>query len=147
MPRIPTQPTCDRDCFHCPYPDCIRDDISPEERTQLQALDQTLSEKRKKKLSPEAQARAREKSLQYYYDHKAERQAYNKAWRQRNRERHREASLRWEKENPDRVRAIQRRGYIKRMANETPEQREKRLAYQAAYRAAKRKEKAAALSD
>lgn len=26
------KPACDRDCFHCPYPDCILDeeDMSPE---------------------------------------------------------------------------------------------------------------------
>jgi hypothetical protein len=30
--HTPNKPTCDRDCFHCPYPDCILDeeDMSPE---------------------------------------------------------------------------------------------------------------------
>ena len=24
--HTPNKPTCDRDCFHCPYPDCILDE-------------------------------------------------------------------------------------------------------------------------
>ena len=27
---------CDRDCFSCPFPDCIMDDVTPEERFQIQ---------------------------------------------------------------------------------------------------------------
>ena len=30
MPKI--VPPCDRDCFHCPYPDCVKSDYTAEDR-------------------------------------------------------------------------------------------------------------------
>ena len=75
---------CDRDCFHCPYPDCILDDadISPGEWAESTARDKRLQA---------AERSDREKKIAaynaaYYQANKEKIAAYNAAYRQANKE-------------------------------------------------------------
>ncbi|MCI5582071.1 MAG: hypothetical protein MR387_12450 [Phocaeicola plebeius] len=33
---------CNEDCFHCPYPDCIRDDLTAATYAELATIDKTI---------------------------------------------------------------------------------------------------------
>ena len=33
---------CTEDCFHCPYPDCVRDDLTAATYAELAAIDKTI---------------------------------------------------------------------------------------------------------
>lgn len=33
---------CNEDCFHCPYPDCIRDDLTAATYAELATIDRTI---------------------------------------------------------------------------------------------------------
>ncbi len=37
-----SQPVCNEDCFHCPYPDCIRDDLTAATYAELATLEKTI---------------------------------------------------------------------------------------------------------
>ena len=75
---------CDRDCFHCPYPDCILDDadISLGEWAESTARDKRLQA---------AERSDREKKIAvynaaYYQANKEKIAVYNAAYRQANKE-------------------------------------------------------------
>ncbi|MGM9630039.1 hypothetical protein, partial [Butyricicoccus sp.] len=36
------QPVCNEDCFHCPYPDCVRDDLTAATYAELATLEKTI---------------------------------------------------------------------------------------------------------
>ena len=33
---------CNEDCFHCPYPDCVRDDLTADTYAELALLEKTI---------------------------------------------------------------------------------------------------------
>ena len=41
--------SCNRDCFRCPFPDCIEDDISPEEAQASEERDERILRERRDK--------------------------------------------------------------------------------------------------
>ena len=48
---------CDRDCFHCPYPDCVVDDITAQEAQELAAINKYLTlDPKKEKLAAQKRA-------------------------------------------------------------------------------------------
>lgn len=138
MGRNPKQPVCDRDCFNCPYPDCICNTLTSKDIAESRALDRTILNPGKKPMSEDAYERHKERSRRYYHAHKEQRAAYLKEYKRTHREQLKESDRRWRKANPGKVREINRRQYLKRMERETPEQRAARLAYQKAYREARK---------
>ena len=38
-----SQPVCNEDCFHCPYPDCVRDDLTAATYAELATLEKTIT--------------------------------------------------------------------------------------------------------
>ena len=37
-----SQSVCNEDCFHCPYPDCVRDDLTAATYAELATLEKTI---------------------------------------------------------------------------------------------------------
>ena len=74
------KPACDRDCFHCPYPDCIldEDDMSPEEWHE--------SQEREKSIRQEGRSKAAADRAAYYQANKEKVAAYQAAYRQANKD-------------------------------------------------------------
>lgn len=140
MGRKPKKPACDRDCFNCPYPDCINNDMSAGELKEIQQRDQERK-KTHSALSKEAYEKHLARSRLYYHEHKEERRAYMKEYRSKNIESFRERDRIWRANNPEKVKEQARRAYVKRKERETPEKRAQRLAYQAEYRAKKKASK------
>ena len=52
------KPACDRDCFHCPYPDCIldEDDMSPEEWHESQEREKSIRQEGRSKAAAQQAA-------------------------------------------------------------------------------------------
>ena len=93
--------TCNKDCFNCPYPDCIVDDMSYEEYRESAERDRELktSQKSRKEKKTAAKQKAyyeahREeiaaKQKAYYEAHGEEIAAKQKAYREAHRERRNE---------------------------------------------------------
>ena len=82
MGRKRKQPVCDRDCFNCPHPDCIVEDMSAEE---YKACAQRDAENHSK--SPKDAVRKSEDAHAWYMAHREKRLAYQKAYYYANRER------------------------------------------------------------
>ena len=116
---------CDRDCFHCPYPDCILDQLDYEDYKALDDLDKSLT-RTKEQDKAAAQKRA------WYQANKDKKLARQRAWYQANKDRVAATHRAWYQANKDRILA-QQRAY--REAN-----KDKILARQRAYREAKKKE-------
>lgn len=91
---------CNHDCFNCPYETCVEDDLTAEEIAMSEWLD-NIAEKenevdssavirtgkrgRPRKVNPKYKSkeyaqRQLEKAKEYYYKHKEERIAYQKAY-------------------------------------------------------------------
>ena len=102
------EPVCDRDCFHCKFPDCINDGMEAEDYAQSKELDRELTQTRKQK----------------------KKAAYWRTYHEANREKLAAQKRAYYKANREKV-AAQQRAY--REAN-----REKLAAYQRAYRKANR---------
>lgn len=76
----PNKPTCDRDCFHCPYPDCILDeeDMSPEEWHD--------SAERERSIKREGRSKVAAQQAAYRQANKEKIAAYQAAWCRANKE-------------------------------------------------------------
>lgn len=113
---------CDRDCFHCAFPDCIapEEEISPEERAWSEQLDrETAQDAAHRAASDEAARRERAR-------------AYRQAYYAANRERLREYRKRYWAAHKDEINAKRAAYYQKNKAA--------RDAYTKAYRDAHREE-------
>ena len=85
---------CNRDCFHCPFPDCIVDEMDAAERKAHREIDKDLfTDPEKKRIAAKAKAyreanreeiAARQKA--YYEANREEIAARQKAYREANRE-------------------------------------------------------------
>ena len=88
------RPVCDKDCFHCPFDDCINDEMDSQDYAEAADRDRKLNCTEKGKQSVEAQRKYyrknREKILAYqrayYAKHREECAAYRKAYYEENRE-------------------------------------------------------------
>ena len=84
-------PVCNRDCFQCPFPDCVDDRITQEERRASMIRDSELKERSKVAAAKKAYYEAnREKvaaAKKAYYEANREKvAAAQKAYREANRE-------------------------------------------------------------
>ena len=74
-----TLPPCNKDCEHCPFPDCVWDSLDYEDYKELAALDKDLTRTpEQKKIA--AQRRA------YYETNREKIAAWQRAYREANRE-------------------------------------------------------------
>ena len=64
---------CNKDCFACPYPDCINDEMDAADRRESRERDKLLGVPRREKCSESAAAEEhRRRALAYYRAHAAE---------------------------------------------------------------------------
>ena len=71
---------CSKDCFHCPYPDCICDEMDAEDYTEARQREKEL-------MFPETEREKKHAAYQraYYEANKAEIAAYQRAYREANK--------------------------------------------------------------
>ncbi len=79
------KPICNRDCFHCPYEDCINDELLLEDYQVEKEID-LLSGAREYNTS-ESHRAAKKK---YYEENKEKVAAYSKKYREENKEKWKE---------------------------------------------------------
>lgn len=79
------KPVCDYDCFHCPYEDCINDELLLEDYQVEKEID-LLSGAREYK-TPKA---IRASNKKYYEENKEKVAAYSKKYREENKEKWKE---------------------------------------------------------
>lgn len=93
---------CNKDCFNCPYEDCINDEMDHEDYREAAVRDRELF------MTPKKRERAAYQKA-YYEKNKEKRAAYQKEYREKNREKlaagkkayreaHREAYNRYHRE-------------------------------------------------
>lgn len=84
MGRKPIQPVCDRDCFHCPYPDCIVDEMSAQERRDSSNRERSIIPKPPGKRS--GTYMSKEYARAYYHANQEKCRAYARAYYERHRD-------------------------------------------------------------
>lgn len=72
---------CNRDCLNCTFEDCVVDDITQEEREEINSRS-----KPKRVLSEASKQHAREYCKKYYQEHRAEFLAYRKSYYEAHKE-------------------------------------------------------------
>ena len=110
-------------CFNCPLPDCVNDDLSLAEY-QEDVLPEEI---------PRAVKMARIRANRYAANHREENQARSLQYYYTNKEKMNHQSTIWQRENKDRVAAAARERYHKNI--------EYRRQYQRDYRARKKAER------
>lgn len=70
---------CEKDCFNCPYEDCINDEMDHEDYREAAARDRELF------ITPKKRERAAYQKA-YYEKNREKRVAYQKMYREKNRE-------------------------------------------------------------
>lgn len=73
-------PICDKDCFRCPYPDCVNDAMDADDYAEARGRDRLLN-------CPTGQGRRPDRSVEAQRREQMDRKnAYNRAWYAKNRE-------------------------------------------------------------
>ena len=81
---------CNEDCFHCSYPDCVRDDLTAATYADLATIDKTIiNPPTLKQRKVAAQKRA------WYEANKEKVAAQKRAWYEANKEKRREYNRRY----------------------------------------------------
>ena len=92
---------CNKDCFHCPYPDCINDEMDHEDYVESAELDKELrSTPEKRKVAAKQRA--------YYEANREKLAAYQKSYREANRDKVAAQQKAWYEANRDKVAARQK---------------------------------------
>ena len=76
------KPVCDYDCFHCPYEDCINDEMRLEDYQEGKKLELISGAKEYRTLKAK-----RDANKKYYKENKERLAAYGKKYREKNKER------------------------------------------------------------
>lgn len=79
------KPVCDYDCFHCPYEDCINDEMRHEDYQEGKKLELISGAK---EYNTSESHRATQKK--YYEENKEKAAAYSKKYREENKEKWKE---------------------------------------------------------
>ena len=129
-----SQSVCNEDCFHCPYPDCVRDDLTAATYAELATLEKTIINPPTLKQQKVA--------------------AYNRAYREANKEKLAAQKRAYREANKEKVAAQQRAYYEANKEKVAAQQRayreankEKQREYNRRYRAKKKALAAAATTD
>lgn len=99
---------CNRDCFNCPFPDCVVDDITDEERDELEQIDREIL-----KTVTEKQLAAKARQHEYYLLHKDLICQRHKEWVAKHPKQHRKQAREWYRKNKRKKKRIDRRSYYK----------------------------------
>ena len=91
-----SQSVCNEDCFHCPYPDCVRDDLTAATYAELATLEKTIINPPTLKQQKVA--------------------AYNRAYREANKENVAAQQRAYREANKDKWREYNRRSRAKKKA-------------------------------
>ena len=110
---------CDRDCFSCPFPDCIMDDVTAEERRSALRLDaRARAEALEERQGAGSKAeRERERARIKYYKYHDKYLERKKAWRGSHKEERRVYQQRYYQEHKEERRDYQRE-YARRKREE-----------------------------
>lgn len=92
---------CNKDCFNCPFDDCVNDDLSLEEYKE----DITNTD------IPKSLKLKRNRANRYVRNHKQEIAEYQKKRYAENKAKSNEQSSKWMKDNKDRVATAKRERY------------------------------------
>ena len=79
------KPVCDYDCFHCPYEDCINDEMRLEDYQEGKKLELISGAKEYKTSKAK-----RDANKKYYKENKERLAAYQKKYREKNKEKWKE---------------------------------------------------------
>lgn len=114
--------SCNLDCFNCPYPDCVNDDLSLEEYREdinPQEMPENVRKERERKNRWARKNRQanRERSIKHYHANKGK---------------YKEQATEWQRENRERTNALARERYHRDI--------ERRRQYLREYRARKKAE-------
>lgn len=126
---------CNKDCFNCPYEDCILDDLDLEDYEELDKIDQNImtsdvnddwiAKKREyqKNYYQNNKARMLEKSKAWHEAHKAEMKAYKQAYYQAHKEEIKLKQRKYYEENRLQESQRKRKQYVERKKRQTEENR------------------------
>lgn len=102
---------CNEDCFHCPYPDCVRDDLTAATYAELALLEKTIiNPPTAKQRKVAAQQRA------YREANKEKVAAQKRAWYEANKEKVAAQKRAWYEANKEKQREYNRRYRAKKKA-------------------------------
>ena len=79
---------CNEDCFHCPYPDCIRDDLTAATYAELATIDKTIINPptwKQRKVAAQQRAWYEANREKVAAQQRAYREAHKDKWREYNR--------------------------------------------------------------
>lgn len=91
-----TVPICNEDCFHCPYDDCIRDDLTAKTYRDLSTIDKEIVNPKTLK-----QQHIAAKNREYYETNREAYNAYHRAYYKKRKEQHHENRNEAEERNQD----------------------------------------------
>ena len=102
---------CNEDCFRCPYPDCVRDDLTAATYAELEAIDKTI-------INPPTlkQRKAAAQKRAWYESNKEDVAAYNRAYYEANKEKLAAQQRAWYEAHKDKWREYNRRSRAKKKA-------------------------------
>lgn len=100
---------CDKDCFNCPYPDCILDELNAEDYVTTDRLDvefsKTEAQKSKAERDREWRRKNKDKLAAQRDANKEKMSAYGRAYREKNKERESARKKAWYQANKARISA------------------------------------------
>lgn len=79
---------CNEDCFHCPYPDCVRDDLTAATYADLATIDKTIINPptaKQRKVAAQQRAWYEANKEKVAAQKRAYREAHKDKWREYNR--------------------------------------------------------------
>lgn len=117
---------CNEDCFHCPYPDCVRDDLTADTYAELALLEKTIINPptaKQRKLAAQQRAyyeankeKVAARQRAYREANKEKVSAYNRAYREANKEKLAAYNRAYREAHKDKWREYNRRSRAKKKA-------------------------------
>ena len=86
---------CNKDCFNCPYEDCIEEHLTLEDYSLSKELDKDII----KEITPRSVLRDRERKLSWYHKNRETQKVKSAEYREANRERLREVNRQYHAEH------------------------------------------------
>ena len=100
------KPVCDYDCFHCPYEDCINDEMRLEDYQAGKELELISGAKEYKTSKAK-----RDANKKYYKENKEKLTAYAKKYREKNKERKAASNKRYYEKNREKALVYRKKYY------------------------------------
>lgn len=71
---------CNKDCFNCPYPDCINDEFTADDAAELDMIERDFIQPPPDKITRRKRQTAPENYQKWIVQNKARKQAYDRAY-------------------------------------------------------------------